>query len=194
MWQIHYLVALFSVASTFGAPQFIQGPLYYTPQRQFQSIKPSEQYVLLYPQYQLVVPREGEEGGEGDSFSWANVFNCFSGGGGGSLRAVIPPGIDTKHPDGEQDQKESTDKNQIDRKPSKPYQYILPPAPDFNYYFPQPDLFARPPIFPKYIASNSITFPRVRLVNQQKDPRSIESSTEIPSITSNGHANEKNVN
>lgn len=152
----------------------------------------------MYPQYPLLARREGGEA-EG-SFSSANTFKCFPRGGSDSFRAIIPPNIDTKLPIREQDQKEPVDKDQVDRQPSnpsapaKPFYYVLPPSPDFNYYFPQPDLFAQPNFLPKYVVNSAVKFPKAISLNRKVDPRSDESDMETPSITTNGHVNEKNVN
>lgn len=143
------------------------------------------------------MPREGEGGGDGGGGFWQSVINyfgsCDGGGGGGGFRRIIPPTIDTKIPDGETDKQGITQKEDgIDRKPSKPFYYVLPPTPGFNYYFPQPNLFNQPNLYPKYISTNAFRTPNAKSFNVQNT----DESTEIPSHVeiSNGHANEKNVN
>ncbi|XP_055306042.1 uncharacterized protein LOC129570455 [Sitodiplosis mosellana] len=197
MWQTLILLVSFIFVSAFGAPQL---DAYYAPQT-IQTIGPSTQYVLLYPQYRYVVPRDGEAGEFGNDF-WQSLTNYFSscgdgGGGGAYFRRIIPPTIETKIPEGDTEKQGEAEKEiGIDRKPSKPFYYVLPPSPGFNYYFPQPNLFNQPIIESKYIASSSFRMPNAKSINVQVVSKNGEKNTNNPSNIeiSNGHANEKNVN
>lgn len=162
----------------------------------------------MYPQYQYryVSARDGEEGGG----FWQQVINyfgsCGEGGGGGAsanFRKIIPPTVDTKVPEAEAEiekQGEPPKESVIDRKPSKPFYYVLPPSPGFTYYFPQPDLF-KPQIIPpnaiqSYISSTSFRKSNAKSINVQVVSQNDEKNTDNRSDVkfSNGHANEKNVN
>lgn len=143
---------------------------------------------MFYPQF---VPREGEGGGEGGF--WQGVINYFGSCGGessGRYFRIIPPTIETKIPDGDPEKQGTIQKEDesIDRKPSKPFYYILPPSPGFNHYFPQPYLFNQP------IVTTSFRISNAKSINDRKISNEI--NTENPSNIeiSNGHANEKNVN
>lgn len=143
---------------------------------------------MLYPQF---VPREGEGGGDGGGGFWQGVINYFGscgGEGSGSYIRIIPPTIETKVPDGDTEKTMQKEGGSIDRKPSKPFYYVLPPSPGFNHYFPQPDLFNQP------IVTTSFRISNAKSINDRKI--SNEMNTENPSNIeiSNGHANEKNVN
>lgn len=149
----------------------------------------------MYPQYQFLVPREGEEGGGGFWQTIVNYFGgCGEGGEGGAyFRRIIPPTIDTKIPEGDTEkQGPPTKEDGIDRKPSKPFYYVLPPSPGFNYYFPQPNLFNPPNVAPKYITTNSFRVATAKSLGDEVVSKTNEINTKIP--MSNGHANEKNVN
>lgn len=178
--------------------------------------------MLLYPQYRYVL-RDGEDGGG----FWQQVINyfgsCGEGGGGASanFRAIIPPTVDTKIPEAgaeaaaqPEKQGEPPKEILIDRKPSKPFYYVLPPSPEFNYYFPQPDLFKPQAIPPNsiqtYILSSSFRksplnyiTPEIDIrqskaksinvqIDRQDDEKNADNSSDLK--FSNGHANEKNVN
>lgn len=153
------------------------------------------------------MPREGEEGGEGGEGEeggggfWQSIFNYFGScgeGDGSSFRAIIPPTSDLKHPDGDLEKQGPTEKKENNyRKPSKPFYYVLPPAPNINYYYSQPDISGQQNILPKYIASIPFKIPKAISNSHQVIARSEKvSNTKIPlnMITSNGHVNEKNVN
>lgn len=168
--------------------------------------------MLLYPQYQFVVPREGE-GGEGEAGGgfWQSIINYFGTCGGGDeyfRRRTIPPPIDPtkipgadtidiKVPGGDTEKQGSKEKDDgIDRKPSKPFYYVLPPAPGFNYYFPQPNLFRQPITTPlKYLSSDSFRIKNAKSINSEQQVISKNDETHTEKVViSNGHANEKNVN
>lgn len=147
---------------------------------------------MLYPQF---VPREGEGGGEGGGGFWQGVFNYFGscgGEGSGTYSRIIPPTTQTTVTDGNAEKQGTMQKEDglIDRKPSKPFYYVLPPSPGFNHYFPQPDLFNQPFVTTSFRISNA------KSINDRMISKNDEINTKNPSDIeiSNGHANEKNVN
>lgn len=117
---------------------------------------------MVYPQYQVLIPRDGESG-EGGGF-WQSIVNYFGscGGEGDSLsRRIIPPTIDTRYPDREAEKVGETDKKdkieQIDQIPSKPYYFVLPPTLGPHSYYPQSN-FLQPNFLAKHQNNPFSTF------------------------------------
>lgn len=137
---------------------------------------------MVYPQYQLLIPREGEGGGESGGSFWQGIVNYFGGScDGGGTRSAIPPSVDMTFPEKETNKQGATDKDEkLDKKPAKPFYFVLPPNPDFQYYYPQPQLFRDPTIFPKTIENRQ--FPRnlnrYNLFGSQVQPRTNEQKDE----------------
>lgn len=129
---------------------------------------------MEYPQYQSIVPRQGGGGGGESGGWWQSLQKYFCGGGGGLetdapvlIRVFIPPNVDIKLPEKETEKYgptgEKIDVNEIDKKPSKPFYFVLPPnqvlpsnqvPPYNNYYYPNTQII-QPSVFPNLIRSNS---------------------------------------
>lgn len=157
---------------------------------------------MEYPPYQTIVPRQGSGDGESGGW-WQSLQKYFCGGGVETdapilIRVFIPPNVDIKLPEKETEKYgptgEKIDVDEIDKKPSKPFYFVLPPnqvpvlPPYNNYYYPNAQII-QPSVFSNSIRSNS--FPPI--FNTNSIAQRINSlKTKIDGSDANYKMNESN--